>query len=272
MNWQDLETNFRAALARAYVRVVGANRELSWILFDIFLPIISVAAYVYIYRSLNARQELIGYVILGGAMVAFWYNVLWSMASQFYWEKETGNLELFLVAPISRMSILAGMAIGGIYTTMIRAGAAFIVGSWIFAVPFHVSSWWLLILIFILTMTSLYGLGMMGSSLYFLYGREAWHTSSLFQEPVTLLSGFYFPVKSLGFYVSAFASLIPITLGLDGMRQIMYGTSFFSFLPLSAEMIILAVLSVFFIMLARRALNVMERLGRREGRLTLRWQ
>jgi len=39
-------------------------------------------------------NALVGFVVLGGTMTAFWMNVLWSMASQLYWEKEMGNLQL----------------------------------------------------------------------------------------------------------------------------------------------------------------------------------
>ena len=109
--FKELENNIRAVIARAYVRIVGLNRELSWIAFDTFMPVLSMASYAFVYKSMNANQALIGYVILGGAMTAFWLNVLWGMSAQFYWEKEMGNLELFLIAPLSRMSILAGMAV-----------------------------------------------------------------------------------------------------------------------------------------------------------------
>ena len=49
----------------------------------------------------------------GGAMTAFWINVLWSMSAQLYWEKENGNLALYIMAPSSMMAILLGMALGG---------------------------------------------------------------------------------------------------------------------------------------------------------------
>ncbi|MCI0595263.1 MAG: ABC transporter permease, partial [candidate division Zixibacteria bacterium] len=98
----ELKTNLRAIWGRAYVRIVGAQREPSWILFEIMMPLLAVATYVFVYRALGAPQEFTGFVILGGIMTAYWLNVLWSMASQFYWEKETGNLELYLIAPISR--------------------------------------------------------------------------------------------------------------------------------------------------------------------------
>ena len=55
-------------------------------------------------------------MLLGGAMTAFWINVLWTMANQLFWEKETGNLALYIMAPNSLMAILLGMAIGGMFS------------------------------------------------------------------------------------------------------------------------------------------------------------
>lgn len=276
----DLKLNLRALIGRAYPRIIGANREPSWIFFDTFLPLLTVAAYVFIYNYLGEishnqyLKEFVGYVILGGAMTAYWMNVLWSMAAQFYWEKEIGNLPLYTIAPMSRMAVLGGMAIGGIFFTSVRAVSVVVLGVFIFGVSFSLGSPLYLLAIFFLTLFALYGMGMLFASLYMLYGRQAWHTSSLLTEPIYLVSGFYFPVKYLGAFVAMGASIIPITLGLDGMRQILFPStaSVHGFLPLNSELIILAVLSVAFLFLAHRSLSYMERLGREKGRLTLRWQ
>ena len=68
---------------------------------------------MFVYRALQAPPEYIGFVVLGGAMTAFWLNVIWMMASQLWWEKSQGNLELYFAAPMSIMSVLFGMAVGG---------------------------------------------------------------------------------------------------------------------------------------------------------------
>ena len=47
-------------------------------------------------------------------MTAFWLNVIWMMAAQLYWEKDQGNLDLYFTAPINLMSVLLGMAVGGL--------------------------------------------------------------------------------------------------------------------------------------------------------------
>jgi ABC-2 type transport system permease protein len=115
-------------------------------------------------------------------------------------------------------------------------------------------------------------MGMMFASLFMLYGRDAWNLSNLMQEPIYLVSGFYFPVRALGYWVAAIASIIPITLGLDAMRQELFGPISNGFLPVTIELAILVVLAIMFLVLARYSLAFMERLGREEGRLTLRWQ
>ncbi len=158
-------------VARAYPRVVGQQRERSW-LFLTSSSILAISAYVFVYRAIGAPEEYVGFVVVGGAMTAFWLNVLWSMSSQLYWEKESGNLALYIMAPNSMMAILLGMALGGIIATSLRAAAILIVGSLIFHVQYSVGSVPVLVAVFLLTLAALYGLGMMTASLFLLWGRR----------------------------------------------------------------------------------------------------
>lgn len=260
---------FQTVIARAYPRIIGQQREKSWMFFDIVLPMLAVSAYVFVYRAIGAPEEYVGFVVMGGAMTAFWMNVLWSMSSQLYWEKEMGNLALYIMAPNSMMAILLGMALGGLVATTLRALAITILGSWIFKIPYDVTSFGQLFLVFTLAMVALYGMGMLFASLFLLLSREAWHLSNLAQEPVYLFSGFYFPIKSFNFWVAASASIIPLTLGLDAMRQLVFpsGASL-GFLSVSLEIGILAGLCIIFLTAAKFFLSYMEKLAIREGRLT----
>ncbi len=255
--------------ARAYPRLIGQQRDLSWLIFDMLLPIIGVVAYVFVYRAIGAPNEYIGFVVMGGAMTSFWMNVLWAMASQLYWEKEQGNLGLYIMAPNSMMAILLGMALGGMLATTLRAAIVVLAGSLLFQVQYQVASFFQLFAVFILAMAALYGMGMMTSSLFLLLGREAWHFSNLAQEPVYLASGFYFPIRTLPFWVAAAASLIPLTLGLDAMRQLVFPSGFkLGFLGTGVEIGILIGLALLFLIGAKLLLAYMEKLAIREGRLT----
>ena len=256
-------------VARAYPRIVGQQREKSWVFFEVFLPMLAVSAYVFVYRAIGAPEAYVGFVVIGGAMTAFWMNIMWSMSAQLYWEKEQGNLALYIMAPNSMMAVLLGMAVGGMFATFLRAIVIIILGTLLFHVQYAVASFWQLIAIFFTAMTALYGMGMMSASLFLLLSREADHLAQLATEPVFLVSGFYFPIKSLNFWVAAAASIIPLTLGLDAMRQLIFSTgASLGFLDTRLELAILIVLCVVFLVGARLLLGYMERLAIREGRLT----
>lgn len=205
-------------------------------------------------------------------MIAFWSNVLWNMSAQFYWEKETGTLEAYFVAPVSRMAILLGMALGGIVNTTLRAMSILIAGILIFHVPLMIYEPLTALLIFFLTIVALYALGMLFASLFMMYGREAWHTANLLQEPVQFLSGSYFPLSSTAVpsVVQLLSSLIPLTFGLDGIRRVLILGE--GIRTTWLNVIALVVFIVILLPLAKFALNYMENLGKKEGRLTLRWQ
>jgi len=183
----------RTIVARAYPRVIGQQRQKSWIFFETFLPFLAVAGYVYVYRAMEASQDFIGFAVMGGAMTAFWLNVIWSMSAQMYWEKDNGNLALYIMAPNSMMAILLGMALGGMFATALRAAVILALGVWVFHVQFAVSSFIQLFTVFMLTMSALYGMGMLFASLFLLYGRNVWQINAVMQEPIYLLSGFNFP-------------------------------------------------------------------------------
>lgn len=260
---------FSTIIARAYPRIIGQQREISWMVFEVVMPMLAVIAYVFVYRALNAPEEYIGFVVMGGAMTAFWMNILWSMSSQLYWEKEQGNLALYIMAPNSMMAILLGMALGGMLATAMRAIAVTLLGVWFFDVTFTVSSYVQLFLVFMLAMVALYGMGMMMASAFLMFGREAWHMANLAQEPIFLASGFYFPIKSLPFWVAAGASVIPLTLGMDAMRQLIFPAGIkFGFMTVGLEIAILAALSVIFLVTAKLLLARVEKLAVREGRIT----
>jgi ABC-2 type transport system permease protein len=263
-----------AALARSYARVAWMFRNRVWIIQETVLPLLSVAAFAFAYRAMRAPPEYVGFVVLGAAMTAFWFNVLWSMGAHLYWERDSGNLEIYIMSPAPMMSILAGMALGGMTTTCVRAITILTAGILIFDVPFQPTSWWLLAAIFLLTLVALYGLGMMFASLFLLFGREAWHTVNLLQEPVFLMTGMNFPIRIFPKVLAGAGLLIPLTAGMDAMRQVMFPdrADLFRFLSVETEIAILAGLAVVFLVLAKRCLDYLERKARVEGRLGLRWQ
>lgn len=271
--WDKVKYFMRVTAARAYVRVVAAQREWSWLVGDTILPFLTVVGYVLVYRAMKAPPEFTGFVILGGILMTFWAHMLWSMAMQLFWEKEMGNLARYLMAPLPRPALLLGMALGGIVMTGTRALVIFLASRWLFGIQFHVSQPWVALLAFIGTLGALYGMGMALSSLFFMAGRGVNFGIQALFEPAMFLGGFYFPVGRLGVWAAAAAAaLIPTTLGLDALRQTMFGATRFALLSPLAEVGLLGVMSVVFVYLSVLAVGWMEEAGRRFGRLIAKEQ
>ena len=265
--------NLRGIWARAYVRIIAINREYSWLFFEVLFPLFPICAFAYMYKAMNAPSETLGFVLLGGTMISLWINVLWSMAAQFFWERETGNLVFYIMSPMNMICVLLGMALGSIISSILRIIIIFIIGKYLFSVTMNVNSYFWFSATFFLTMISVFCLGMALSSVFLMYGRNAWKIMNVFMEPVFFLSGFYFPVKALGYFLASAASFIPITLGLDAMRQLAFKIGPQSGLfPVSIELTLLVILSIIYFKTAQKFLDKFEYTARTEGRLTLRWQ
>jgi ABC-2 type transport system permease protein len=115
-------------------------------------------------------------------------------------------------------------------------------------------------------------MGMTLSSLYLTYGREAESMNNALQDPVSMLSGLYFPALGAAspfpIAVQAVASLIPLTIGMDALRKSLFqGMDVWSIWP---SLVTLAVMAVVFLVISDRALKVLENRGRREGTIAVR--
>ena len=271
---QVAANNARALVGRAYPRVRGMVREPSWLFFEILLPFLTTSAFVFVYRALQAPEAYIGFVVLGGALSAFWLNVVWMMAGQLYWEKSQGNLELYFAAPMNLMAILLGMAIGGLIMSLLRAAAVLVISTVVYGVTFSIDQWLLVALVFLLTLSALYGIGMMLASLFLLWGREAFQISNVLIEPVYFVSGLNFPVGRLGALGALAIATLPFAVGLDALRQLVFtGQPYITGTPSpQVEALILVAMTVVFTLLARWMIRRIERAARSRGTLSIRWQ
>jgi ABC-2 type transport system permease protein len=173
------------------------------------------------------------------------------------------------------MAILLGMGVGGLYMSSLRAGTIAVVGSLLFNVQFDFSQLGFAVLVFVVTMVALYGLGMLLSSVFLMWGREAWQVSLALQESVFFLSGMQFPLNRLFTALPAVtfvSAIIPVSFGLDALRQLLFPGQIVGVLPPGIELLILIASGLVFVTAAFVMLKRMEWLARVEARLSLRWQ
>ena len=256
--------------ARALVRLWSIYGEKLWIVVNMGFPVLSSLAMALLYLSIGA-SGYIGFAVLGGVMVSFWGNVLWSMASQFNWDKQEGLFEIYLTSPASITAILIGMSVGGIVGTVPTSVIVSLMG-WALFHPAVNADWGGVALTFGLTLASLYSMGMALSSLYLAYGREAESLNEVLQEPVSMLSGLYFPSIGAGsrfpLAIQAVASLIPLTIGMDALRKTLFSGSGVGEVWL--DLLVLAAMAVVLLFLASFTLKYLEKIGRRDGTIAVR--
>jgi ABC-2 type transport system permease protein len=266
----QVELWFRTMYSRAWVRVRSTYGEPLWVAVNLAVPLLSSLAMALLYGS-TGLSRYTGFAILGGIMLAFWGNVLWSMASQFNWDKEVGIFEIYLVSPAPITAVLVGMSLGGILATLPSAALVALIGWAVFSTTVT-PAWDAVFLTFALTLASLYAMGMLMSSLYLAYGREAESMNSAIGEPISFLSGLYFPSIGAGspfpFALQLAASVIPLTIGMDALRKAVFYADSIRNVQFNLE--ILAVMAVILLYLSDRALTALENKGRREGTLVVR--
>lgn len=262
----------KTVYARTWVRTKSIYGEPLWVAVNVGFPFFTSLALSFLYTSVGLKAG-IGFAFLGGVMVSFWGNVLWSMAAQFNWDKQQGLFELYITSPAPISAILIGMSLGGILGTAPSAFALAILGWLLFAPPAN-PLWPLVALTFALTLASLYAMGMALSSLYLVYGREADSVNEALHEPVSFLSGVYFPTN-LAFpaVVQAAALIIPLAVGMDALQRTIFSFGSTGTQDLSLiyrDLLLLAVMGAVLLFAASKALKILEERGRRAGTIAVR--
>lgn len=261
---------YRTMRARAWVRVRSMYGEPLWLIVGIAFPLFTSFGLGFLYRSAGSSGTA-GFAVLGGVAVSFWSNVIWSMATQFYWDKQEGIFELYLISPAPISAILVGMSLGGFLGT---APSALLVGviGWRYFGSSVDPAWGWVALSFSLTLVALYAVGMLLASLYLAYGREAESLNDAVQQSVSMFSGLYFP--SIGqsspfpLGLQVVVSLIPLTIGMDALRRAVYLP--FETADLYNDVAVLAVMAVLFLIASKVLTDYMRTKGRRDGTLVVR--
>lgn len=271
MTWRQAGNLWiRTVYARAWIRLKSIYGEPLWLVVGVVFPLFTSFALAFLYTS-SGSAALAGFAILGGVMVSFWGNVIWSMAAQFYWDKQEGMFEIYLVSPAPMTGILVGMSIGGFAATGPSALFVAVVGWHYFGSAVN-PSWPLLGITFLLTISALYALGMLLASLYLVYGRNVEAINDTARDSVSLVSGVYFPTIGVGspfpLALQAAVSLIPLTIGMDAIRRAIFYPS--DVLQISEELVVLAAMSAVLVLLSVRAVRYLRTKGRRDGTLVVK--
>ncbi|HTK25270.1 MAG TPA: ABC transporter permease [Pyrinomonadaceae bacterium] len=161
------------------------------------------------------------------------------------WDRQFGFLKETLVAPVPRLTVMIGKTLGGATVATIQGVLVLII---CLIAGFRPVSWATLPVAFvfmILTAIVFSGLGMaIGSMLQDMQGFQL--IMNFLVMPIFFLSGALFPLSGLPSVLSFVTRLDPLSYGIDGLRNVLIGTSEFE--P-AISLVVLCAVAVLFLAL-----------------------
>ncbi|PYT21867.1 MAG: multidrug ABC transporter permease [Acidobacteria bacterium] len=142
------------------------------------------------------------------------------------WDRQFGFLKETLVAPVPRLHVMLGKALGGATVAVIQGSIVFVVCLIAGFRPVNISSLPIAFLFMALIATMFTSLGTaIGSVLVDMQGFQL--VMNFLVMPIFFLSGALFPLANLPKALAIVTRLDPMTYGVDGLRAALIGISHF---------------------------------------------
>ena len=220
-------------------------------------PILTAMLYLLIFgHVLEGRVDMPGgvnytaFLIPGLVMMSVLQNAFANSSSSVIQSKITGNLVYILLPPLSHWEIISAYVLASVVRGLAVGAGVFIITAWFAHLSFVAPLW---ILVFAVLGAAI--LGTMGviAGIW----AEKFDQLAAFQNflimPATFLSGVFYSIKSLPPFWQAVSHFNPFFYMIDGFRHGFFGQSDVS--PWTS----LAIVSVFFALLAGIAINLLKR-------------
>jgi ABC-2 type transport system permease protein len=143
------------------------------------------------------------------------------------WDRQFGFLKETLVAPVPRFTVMVGKTLGGATVATIQGLLVLVICLIAGFRPVNWATLPLALVFMIMTAIVFAGLGMaIGSMLQDMQGFQL--IMNFVVMPIYFLSGALFPLEGLPGVLSFLTRIDPLSYGIDGLRNILIGTSQFA--------------------------------------------
>ena len=154
-------------------------------------------------------------------------TLVWRFLSQiFFWitdliniERWEGTIEYTFMAPIHRLTHMAGQTIFSVLYSLIFTGVIMVATTLVFKIDLSHSNLLGALVVLLAGSFSFIGMGIMTSSLPLLFPERGAQMSHVFIAVLLLVSGVYYPVSVLPGVLRSLAVFSPATYVLDGVRK-----------------------------------------------------
>ncbi len=154
-------------------------------------------------------------------------TLVWRFLSQiFFWitdliniERWEGTIEYTLMAPIHRVTHMAGQTFFAVLYSLIFTGVILGVTTLVFKIDLSQANLLGALVVLMAGSISFIGIGVMSSSLPLLFPERGAQMSNVFIAVLLLISGVYYPVSVLPGVLKSLSVLSPATYVLEGVRR-----------------------------------------------------
>jgi ABC-2 type transport system permease protein len=276
---------WRTAGSECAALLAVANKE--WIIFRryparminlFFWPIMFPLAYIFTARALSGpadanlaefvanagTSDYVGFLAIGSTFY-MWMNVtLWSVGFSLREEQLRGTLESNWLCPVWRISIVLGGAITRMLTMLVFLVITGIEFWLFFGVNLVQGHPWLMLLVLLLTIPSIYGFGIGFGSLVLRF-KEANALVFIVRGIFLVFCGTTYPLTVLPAWMQAISAWLPLTYTINAMRVL--GDPGATFADVSGDLQRLTLFAVTLPVLGVIAFRATERRSRRTGTL-----
>lgn len=203
-----------------------------------------------------------GYLLVGTIGVVLWQSNLWSGGYAIEFERYGGTINALYLTPASRAAVVLGYSLGSLAVWILPNSLILTGVAWACHVNANVNDPLAVIVCFICLVIATFALGFAVSGI-FVMSRRANLMANFFQSPIYLLSGMIVPISALPGSMRVFASVFPLSSGMDALRRsLLSGASTLDVSGDLARLLLLsAALFLFGLFMLRRVENVAKRGG-----------
>ena len=225
-------------------------------------PVAQIGFFAFLSVYLKYSSSFTDFVVIGNALQSMSFSAVFAVANITSQDKWQGTLPSTMVTPANRVALFVGRAWFQVLLSALIAAAGLLYAATIFGVSFAQADFVGIAVVVILTAIAMTTFGLLISAVG-LYMRTALIVANIFLFVTMLLCGIDFPVSLLPAWLQPASWAIPLTYGVEAVREAINGASLGSLLPLLGWESLDALL----VMIAGYALFAgFESLSRRTGR------
>ena len=167
----------------------------------------------------SGQLDLVLYLGIGTVVWAYLRAVFANIGEMVAWERWEGTIEYTMMAPISRLTHMLGVSLFSVIYGLARSGLLLAVLALFFQVDLSGANLGGATLILLAGSVSFIGFGIMAATLPLLFPERGEEMTFVISSILLLVSGVYYPITVLPWWMQRVAAVSPATYVLEGMRS-----------------------------------------------------